>query len=74
MLVKVIKHIIEQEKTRKSYEKKSVWIVAKSYIHTPKPQIQDMEPKRAKLGARTLPCDCGKREESKVFRCVWETN
>ena len=74
MLVKVIKHIIEQEKTRKSYEKKNMWIVAKSYIHTPKPQIQDMEPRKGRMNARTLPCDCEKREESKVFRCVWETN
>ena len=65
MLVKVIKHIIEQEKTRKSYEKKSVWIVAKSYIHTPKPQIQDMEPRRERLTARTLPCDCAEKRRIK---------
>jgi len=29
MLGKAIKNIIEQEKSRKSYEKKMVWIVAK---------------------------------------------
>jgi len=29
MLGKAIKHIIEQEKARKNYKKKRVWIVAK---------------------------------------------
>ena len=35
MLWKAIKHIIEQEKARKSYKKKRVWIVAKKTTSTP---------------------------------------
>ena len=35
--------------------KKKVWIVAKKIHPQPKPQIQGMEPRRGRLGARTLP-------------------
>ena len=35
ILGKAIKHIIEQEKARKSFEKKRVWIVAKSLHQHP---------------------------------------
>ena len=56
---------------RKSYEKKRVWIVAKSYIHTPKPQIQGMEPTRGRIGARALPWDCGEKRRIKgVWMCL----
>jgi len=53
---KAIKHIIEQEKLGKAIKRK--WC-GESYIHTPKPEIQSMEPRRGRLSARILPCDCG---------------
>ena len=37
---KAIKHIIDQEKAMK---RKRCGLYLKSYIHNPKPQIQDME-------------------------------
>ena len=36
-------------------------------MHTPKPQIQGMEPRRGRLGARTLPYDCGVKRRIKGF-------
>ena len=56
MLEKAIKHIIEQEKLGKAIKRK--WC-GESYIHTPKLEIQSMEPRRGRLSARILPCDCG---------------
>ena len=38
-----------------------------SYIHTPKPQIQDVEPRRRRLGIRTISCVFGEIEESRNF-------
>ena len=35
---------------------------------TLKPQIQGMEPRRGRLGARTQPCDCG---EKRIIKGVW---
>ena len=64
MLGKAIKYIIEQEKAIKI----KVWIVAKKLHPHPKPQIQGMEPRRGRLGARTLPCDCG---ENRRIKSVW---
>ena len=49
-------------------ERKGCGLYLKSHIHTPKPQIQDMEPRRERLGARTLPCDCG---EKRRIKSVW---
>ena len=50
-----------------------MWIVAKSYIHTPKPQIQGMEPTRGRIGARALPCDYGEKRRIKgVWMCLGE--
>ena len=34
-------------------------------IHTPKPQIQGMETRRGRLGARILPCNCGEKRRIK---------
>ena len=52
-------------------ERKGCGLYLKSHIHTPKPQIQDMEPRRERLGARTLPCDCGeKRRIKSVWMCL----
>ena len=65
MLGKEINHIIEQEKAIK---RKSCGLQLKSYIHTPKPQIQGMEPRRGRLDARKLPCDCG---EKRRIKGVW---
>ena len=39
----------------------------KSYIHTPKPQIQSVELRKGRLGIRTIPCFLVKREESRNF-------
>ena len=64
MLGKAIKNIIEQEKTMK---RKQCGLQLKSYIHTPKPQIQDMESMRGRLSARTLPYDC---EENRRIKGV----
>ena len=33
--------------------------------HTPNPQIQGMEPRRGRLGARILPCHCGEKRRIK---------
>ena len=30
-----------------------------------------MEPRRERLGARTLPCNCGEERRIKVFSGVW---
>ena len=62
MLGKEINHIIEQEKAIK---RKGCGLQLKSYIHTPKPQIQGMEPRRGRFGVRTLPCDCGEKRRIK---------
>ena len=40
-------------------------IAKKSYIHTPKPQIQSVEPRKRRLGIRTIPCVLVNREESR---------
>ena len=45
----------------------------KSYIHTPKPQIQSAEPRRRRLGIRTIPCifgDKGRIKRLKYVFCV----
>ena len=43
-------------------------MVAKRYIHTPKPQIQSVEPRKRRLGMRTMPCVfLVKREELRSF-------
>ena len=55
MLGKANKAYIEQKEARKRNKEKRVWIVAKKLHYTPKPQIQGMEPRRERLGARTLP-------------------
>ena len=40
----------------------------KSYIHTLKPQIQSVEPRKGRLDIRTIPCVfLVKREESRSF-------
>ena len=45
----------------------------KSYIHTPKPQIQVMESRRGRLSVRTLPCDCREKRRIKgVWMCLGE--
>ena len=43
-------------------------MVAKRYIHTPKPQIQSVEPRKRRLGMRTMHCVfLVKREELRSF-------
>ena len=60
-----MKHIKESNKTY-YYGKKSKNMLGKrfrrlgkSYIHTPKPQIQDVEPRKGRLGLKTIPCILG---------------
>jgi len=45
----------------------------KSYIHTPKPKIQGIEPRRERFRVRTLPFNCKERGEIEGFwMCFWE--
>ena len=63
---------IKQEYARKRNE---YGFQLKSYNHTPKPQIQGIEPMRGRLRARTLPCDCREKGGIKSFlMCFWERN
>ena len=39
----------------------------KSYIYTPKPQIQSVEPRKGRLGIRTIPCVFGEERRIKNF-------
>ena len=58
----------EQEKAMK---RKGSGLQLKNHIYTPKPQIQDMEPRRERLTARTLPCDCAEKRRIKgVQMCL----
>ena len=38
----------------------------KSYIHTPKPQILSVEPRKIRFGAKAIPCVLG--EEGRIKR------
>ena len=53
---------------RKRFRRLGVWMVAKKiYIHTPKPQIQSVEPMKKRLGIRTIPCVFGEERRIKKF-------
>ena len=41
----------------------------KSYIHTPKPQIQGVEPRKRRLGIRTKPCIFGEEKNQEALIC-----
>ena len=43
----------------------------KSYIHTPKPQIQSVEPRKGRLGIGTIPCVFGEERRIKNLWCVF---
>ena len=44
----------------KRFRRLGVWMIAKkSYIHTPKPQIQSAEPRKGRLGKKAIPCVLG---------------
>ena len=46
-------------------------MVAKKLHHTPKPQIQSVEPRRRRLGIRTIPCVFGEERRIKRFWYVF---
>ena len=48
-------------KARKRFRKLGVW----SYIHTLKPQIQNVEPRKERLGIKTIPCVFGEERRIK---------
>ena len=52
MQKKAINHVIQAKIAR--------------YIHTPKPQIQSVKPRKGKLGAKAIPCVLG--EEGRIKR------
>ena len=58
---------------RKIFRRLDVWMIAKkSYIHTPKPQIQSVEPRKGRLGIRTIPSIFGeerKNQEALMYFC-----
>ena len=71
MLGKAKKHIMNKKKLGKAMKRKRVWIVAKKLHTHPKPQIQGLEPRRERLGARSLSCDCGEKRRIKgVWMCL----
>ena len=85
--IKVINNGIRKETCQKNYKemlgsknmlgkpikRKGCGLQLKSYIHTPKPQFQDMKPRRGTLSARTLPCDCGEKRRIKgIWICLGE--
>ena len=43
----------------------------KGYIHTPKPQIQSVEPRKGRLGTKAIPCVLGEEEGIKRLCCVF---
>ena len=43
----------------------------KSYIHTPKPQILSVEPRKIRLGAKAIPCVLGEEGRIKRLGCVF---
>ena len=69
MLRKVINHVIEVRRARKMLEKdlesQGYGQQLKSYIHTPKPQIQSVEPRKRRQGIRTIPCVFGEERRIK---------
>ena len=40
-------------------------IAKKSYIHTPKPQIRSVEPRKGRLGTKAIPCVLGEERRIK---------
>jgi len=46
-------------------------MVAKSYIHTLKPQIQSIEPRKRRLGIRTMPYVFGEERRIKKLGCIF---
>ena len=67
--------LFKQEKLEKKLDealkRKGCGLQLKSYIHTPKPQIQGMKPRRERVGARTLPCNFGEKRRIKgVLMCL----
>ena len=70
MSKKAIKHIILVKRkinARKKIQKvRDVDDSKKSYIHTPKPQILSVEPRKIRFGAKAIPCVLG--EEGRIKR------
>ena len=52
---------------RKRFRKLGVWIVPKKLRPHPKPQIQSVEPRKRRLGVRTIPCVFGEEKNQEVF-------
>ena len=75
MLRKAINHVIKTKRVRQMLEKdlesQGCGQQLKSYIHTPKLQIQSVEPRRRRLGIRTIPCIFGEKGRIKRLRCVF---
>ena len=75
MLDKAINHVIKARErkisVRERFRELGVWIAAKSYIHTLKPQIQNVEPRKRRLGIKTIPCIFGEEGRIKRFGCVF---
>ena len=46
-----------------------MWIVAKKLHHTPKPQIQGVEPRKRRLSIRTIPCIFGEEKSQETLIC-----
>ena len=65
MLDKAINHVIKAKKARQMLVTKKL----KSYIHTPNPQIQGIEPRKRKLGIRSIPFIFGeeKNQEALIY-------
>ena len=72
---KAINHIIRARESkinaRERFRKLGCGQQLKSYIHTPKPQIQSVELRRKRLGIRTIPCIFGEEGRIKRLGCVF---
>ena len=58
-------HVIKAKKARQMLVTKKL----KSYIHTPNPQIQGIEPRKRKLGIRTITCIFGEEKNQEALIC-----
>ena len=74
MLKKTMNHVIQEKKskinTRKRIRSQGCGQYLESYIHTPKPQIQDVEPRRRRVGIRKIPCVFSEERKIKKLLCV----
>ena len=58
----------------KRFRRLGVWMLAKKlHPHTPKPQIQSVEPRKGSLSAKAIPCVLGEKGRIKTLMCFFRS-